>query len=45
MSFGAYAAPATQLPPGPIYLKFSGQEQIAINGAENTCNDAKWQAG
>lgn len=33
MSFGAYAAPASQLPPGPVYLKFSGQEQIAVNGA------------
>ncbi|MEH6434545.1 PEP-CTERM sorting domain-containing protein [Massilia sp. DD77] len=33
LSFGASAAPATSLPPGPIYLKFSGQEQIAINGA------------
>jgi hypothetical protein len=34
MSMGAYAAPApTNLPAGPIYLKFSGQEQIAINGA------------
>ena len=33
ISFGASAAPATQLPPGPIYLKFSGQEQIAVNGA------------
>lgn len=33
MSFGAYAAPATMLPPGPIYLKFSGQEQIAVGGA------------
>lgn len=30
---GAAAAPATPLPPGPIYLKFTGQEQIAINGA------------
>ncbi len=33
LSFGASAAPATFLPPGPIYLKFSGAEQIAINGA------------
>ena len=33
LSFGASAAPATALPPGPVYLKFSGQEQIAINGA------------
>ncbi|WP_313030954.1 PEP-CTERM sorting domain-containing protein [Massilia alkalitolerans] len=40
MSFGAYAAPATMLPPGPVYLKFSGQEQIAINGA-STWSDGK----
>ncbi|WP_156885723.1 PEP-CTERM sorting domain-containing protein [Massilia niastensis] len=40
MSFGAYAAPATELPPGPIYLKFSGQEQIAVNGA-STWKDGK----
>jgi hypothetical protein len=34
MSMSAFAAAApTQLPAGPIYLKFSGQEQIAINGA------------
>ncbi|MBQ5942594.1 MULTISPECIES: PEP-CTERM sorting domain-containing protein [unclassified Massilia] len=33
LSFGAAAAPATALPPGPIYLKFTGQEQIAVNGA------------
>jgi hypothetical protein len=32
-SFGAVASPAIDLPTGPIYLKFSGQEQIAINGA------------
>lgn len=37
---GAAAAPATPLPPGPIYLKFSGQEQIAINGA-HTWSDGK----
>ena len=44
MSFGAYAAPATQLPPGPIYLKFSGQEQIAINGATTWAgsNEINW---
>lgn len=40
MSFGAYAAPATQLPPGPIFLKFTGQEQIAVNGA-STWTDNK----
>jgi hypothetical protein len=39
-TFGASAAPATLLPPGPIYLKFSGQEQIAINGA-HTWSDNK----
>jgi hypothetical protein len=39
MSMGAYAAPApTNLPAGPIYLKFSGQEQIAINGAHTFGN-------
>jgi hypothetical protein len=27
------ASPAIDLPVGPIYLKFTGQEQIAINGA------------
>jgi hypothetical protein len=33
-SFSAVAGPApAKLPAGPIYLKFSGQEQIAINGA------------
>jgi hypothetical protein len=32
MSAFAAAAPST-LPAGPVYLKFSGQEQIAINGA------------
>jgi hypothetical protein len=40
MSMGAYAAPApTNLPAGPIYLKFSGQEQIAINGAHTFGNN------
>jgi hypothetical protein len=40
MSMGAYAAPApTSLPAGPIYLKFSGQEQIAINGAHTFGNN------
>jgi len=29
----AIAGPAIDLPSGPIYLKFTGQEQIAINGA------------
>lgn len=37
---GATAAPATPLPAGPIYLKFTGQEQIAINGA-HTWSDGK----
>ena len=40
LSCGAYAAPATPLPPGPAYLKYSGQEQIAINGA-STWTDNK----
>jgi hypothetical protein len=39
VSIGAYAAPApTNLPAGPIYLKFSGQEQIAINNAHTFGN-------
>jgi hypothetical protein len=44
MSMGAYAAPApTNLPAGPIYLKFSGQEQIAINGAHTYgTNEINW---
>lgn len=33
LSFSAFASQATFLPPGPIYLKFNGNEQIAINGA------------
>jgi hypothetical protein len=32
-SLSATAAPATFLPAGGIYLKYTGQEQIAINGA------------
>jgi hypothetical protein len=32
-SYTASAAPVIQLPAGPIYLEYSGQEQIAINGA------------
>jgi len=40
MSMGAYAAAApSTLPAGPIYLKFSGQEQIAINGAHTYGNN------
>jgi hypothetical protein len=38
MSAFAAAAPST-LPAGPIYLKFSGQEQIAINGAHTYGNN------
>jgi len=37
MSAFAAAAPST-LPSGPIYLKFSGQEQIAVNGAHTYGN-------
>jgi hypothetical protein len=40
ISAGAMAAPAIDLPVGPIYLKFTGQEQIAINGA-HTWSDNK----
>jgi hypothetical protein len=39
-TMNAMAAPATFLPPGGIYMKFSGQEQIAINGA-STWTDGK----
>jgi len=40
MSMSAFAAPApSTLPAGPIYLKFSGQEQIAINGAHTYGNN------
>jgi hypothetical protein len=45
MSVGAYAAPApSALPGGPIYLKFSGQEQIAINNATTFAgtNEINW---
>lgn len=44
MSFGAYAAPAPSLPLTPIYLKFTGQEQIAINGATTFAgsNEINW---
>ena len=30
---GAAAAPASPVPAGPIYLEYTGQEQIAINGS------------
>jgi hypothetical protein len=40
VSASAMAAPAIDLPVGPIYLKFTGQEQIAINGA-HTWSDNK----
>lgn len=36
MSFGAYASPAIQLPSGPIFLKFTGQEQIAAGPGATT---------
>jgi len=39
-SLSATAAPATLLPSGGIYLKYTGQEQIAINGA-STWTDGK----
>jgi hypothetical protein len=46
VSTGAYAAPAMALPDGPLYLKFTGQEQIAINGAttwnKNGVNEINW---
>jgi hypothetical protein len=40
LSAGAFAAPAMSLPPGPVYIKFSGQEQIAVGGA-HTYSDGK----
>lgn len=33
LSVGAVAAPVQALPSGPLYFKFNGNEQIAINGA------------
>jgi hypothetical protein len=39
-SLSASASPASHLPAGPIYMKFSGQEQIAVNGA-STWKDGK----
>lgn len=39
-SLTAHATPAIKLPAGPIYMKFSGQEQIAINKA-STWTDGK----
>ena len=39
-SYGALAAPVLTLPTGPIYLEYTGQEQIAINGA-HTWKDNK----
>jgi hypothetical protein len=46
VSTGAYAAAATPLPDGPLFLKFTGQEQIAVNGAhtwtQNGVNEINW---
>jgi hypothetical protein len=44
MSLSAFATPATYLPPGPVYLKFNGNEQIAINGATTYAgsNEINW---
>jgi hypothetical protein len=39
-SYGAAAAPAITLPAGPIYLEYTGQEQIAIGNA-HTYSDNK----
>jgi hypothetical protein len=39
-SYGASAAPVITLPAGPIYLEYTGQEQIAVNGA-HTWSDNK----
>lgn len=40
VSFGAVADPVASLPGGPLYLKFNGNEQIAINGASTWTNTA-----
>jgi hypothetical protein len=40
VSLGAAASPATFLPAGPVYLKFSGAEQMAVGGA-STWTDGK----
>jgi hypothetical protein len=40
LSAGAFAAPAPMLPAGPVFIKFSGQEQIAVGGA-HTYSDNK----
>jgi hypothetical protein len=33
MGMSAYAAPVISLPAGPVFIKFSGMEQIAVGGA------------
>jgi hypothetical protein len=38
LSLSAVAGPATSLPGGPIYLKFNGNEQIAVNNAHTWGN-------
>jgi hypothetical protein len=45
MSAGAYAAPATQLPTGPVFIKFNGIEQIAVAPGATTyagSNEINW---
>lgn len=39
LSLSAAAGPAITLPPGPMYMKFNGNEQIAVGGA-TTYRDA-----
>jgi hypothetical protein len=39
VSFSAVASPATFLPPGPVYLKFSGAEQMGVGAS--TWTDGK----
>jgi hypothetical protein len=40
LSLSAVAGPASSLPAGPVYLKFNGNEQLAVNGA-HTWSDNK----
>ncbi|MGJ7915240.1 PEP-CTERM sorting domain-containing protein [Massilia sp. LXY-6] len=45
MSAGVYAAPATQLPTGPVFIKFNGIEQIAVAPGTTTfagSNEINW---
>lgn len=42
-SFSAFAGPVMSLPAGPLFVKFTGAEQIAINGADTGyANEISW---